>query len=125
LLLITFINGVSSLNYNIFPKIFGGNTANTILYSIDVWNDYLAFAGDTSDGSITGINSQIPYLAVSSISISGKYYWIKALSLKTGTFGSVIFSTDGALLIAHGHNHNSDFITIFNATTGNIISARS
>jgi hypothetical protein len=51
-----------------------------------VYNDYLALAGDTWDNSLTGITTslRIPYLALSSISTAGKYYWAKALSLKTG-----------------------------------------
>ena len=70
---------------NSFPKIFGGNSASTYLYHIDVFNDYLALAGDTYDNSLTGTLSNIPYLALTSISTGGKYYWAKALPLKTGT----------------------------------------
>ena len=70
---------------NSFPKIFGGNSASTYLYHIDVFNDYLALAGDTWDNSLTGITGfYIPYLALTSISTGGKYYWAKALSLKLG-----------------------------------------
>jgi hypothetical protein len=70
---------------NSFPKIFGGNSGQTYLYQIDAFNDYLALAGDTYDTSLTGISSRIPYLALASISGGGKYYWAKALSLKTAT----------------------------------------
>ena len=72
---------------NSFPKIFGGYSANTFLYHIDVYNDYLALAGYTSDNTLTGITTTylIPYLALTSISTGGKYYWAKALSLKIDT----------------------------------------
>jgi hypothetical protein len=70
---------------NSFPKIFGGSSSHTYLYHIDVFNDYLALAGDTWDNSLTGISSFIPYLALTSISTGGKYYWAKALTSKTGT----------------------------------------
>jgi hypothetical protein len=56
-----------------------------ILKQIDAYNDYLALAGNTNDNSLTGITSYIPYLALASISGGGKYYWAKALSLKTDT----------------------------------------
>jgi hypothetical protein len=47
----------------------------------------LAIAGYTLDNSLTGIITtlNIPYLALASISGGGKYYWAKALSLKTTT----------------------------------------
>ena len=62
---------------------------------------------------------------MSSISIAGKYYWIKALPLKAWhTFSGIQFSPDGALLIAHSGGF-SNFIVIFNSSNGNIISARS
>jgi hypothetical protein len=72
---------------NSFPKIFGGSSDFTALVQIDVYNDYLALAGRTNDNTLTGIitTSYIPYLALTSISTGGKYYWAKALSLKTGT----------------------------------------
>jgi hypothetical protein len=68
---------------NSFPKIFGGSSRDTYLYHIDVFNDYLALAGPTWDNSLTGKTSSIPYLALTSISTGGKYYWAKALSSKT------------------------------------------
>jgi hypothetical protein len=75
----------SATTCNSFPKIFGGSSSNTYLIQIDVFNDYLALAGDTTDNSLTGISSAIPYLALTSISTGGKYYWAKALSLKIDT----------------------------------------
>jgi hypothetical protein len=73
---------------NSFPKIFGGSSRDTYLYHIDAFNDYLALAGVTFDNDLTGIitSNFIPYLALASISGGGKYYWAKALSLKTNTF---------------------------------------
>jgi hypothetical protein len=70
---------------NSFPKIFGGGSGFTELYHIDVFNDYLALAGHTWDNLLTGKSSAIPYLALTSVSTGGKYYWAKALSSKTGT----------------------------------------
>ena len=72
----------SSTPCNSFPKIFGGGSGDTYLRHIDVFNDYLALAGYTDDYTLTGIFSTIPYLALTSISTAGKYYWAKALSLK-------------------------------------------
>jgi hypothetical protein len=62
---------------NSFPKIFGGSSHHTFLNHIDVFNDYLALAGSTYDKTLTGIipTSIIPYLALTSISTGGKYYW--------------------------------------------------
>jgi len=83
LLAISFIGVVqSTTTCNSFPKIFGGNSGHTYPRHIDVKNDYLALAGHTYDNSITGINttSYIPYLALTSISTGGKYYWAKVLS---------------------------------------------
>jgi hypothetical protein len=70
---------------NSFPKIFGSSYGATFLRHIDAFDDYLALAGDTNDNGLTGITSAIPYLALASISRGGKYYWAKALSLKTTT----------------------------------------
>jgi hypothetical protein len=94
------------------------------LYQIDVFNDYLAMAGRTSDNSLTGILNWIPYIALKSISVGGKIYWTKAFSLKTGqSISGVQFSTDGALLIAHSLESNC-FIVVINVSSGNILSAR-
>jgi len=84
LLAISFIGVVQSTTCNSFPKIFGGSSSHTYLNHIDVYNDYLALAGHTFDNYLTGITttSYIPYLALTSISTGGKYYWAKALSLK-------------------------------------------
>ena len=112
---------------NSFPKIFGGNSADSYLWHIDVYNDYLAMGGSTSDNSITGITSStfIPYVALQSISTGGKFYWAKALSLKTGNYiAGVQFSTDGALLIVYSYSYSS-FIVVFSVTSGNVLSARS
>ena len=54
------------------------------MVQIDVFNDYLAMAGDTYDNSLTGISGRIPFVALQSISSAGKYYWEKAFSLKKG-----------------------------------------
>jgi hypothetical protein len=87
LLLISFIRPTQSntnTTCNSFPKIFGGNTGDSNIFHIDVYNDYLALAGSTYDNSLTGKTtfSPIPYLALTSISKGGKYYWAKALSLR-------------------------------------------
>ena len=83
LLLISFVGATGSTTCSSFPKIFGGSTYNTFLHYIDVYNDYLALTGDTYDSSLAGISSGIPYLALASISTGGKYYWAKALTLKS------------------------------------------
>jgi hypothetical protein len=56
------------------------------LYHIDVYNDYLAIAGNTYDNSLTGITASdyIPYVALLSISTALKTYWAIAFSLKIG-----------------------------------------
>jgi hypothetical protein len=68
---------------NSFPKIFGGSNEETFLRQIDVFNDFLAIAGNTWDNSLTGITSSIPFVVLQSISVCGKIYWAKAFSLKT------------------------------------------
>ena len=85
------INSVKSTTCNNFPKIFGGGSGSTNLFQIDVYNDYLAMAGSTTDLSLSGKSEStyIPYLALSSISTGGKYYWAKAVSLKGGYFHGV------------------------------------
>jgi hypothetical protein len=85
LILLLFIHQSDTTSCNSFPKIFGGSYGSTYLNQIDVYNDYLAFAGFTYDSSLTGfsISSDIPYIALSSIASSGKYYWAKAFSLVT------------------------------------------
>jgi hypothetical protein len=81
----SFIRPAQSATCNSFPEIFGGSSGDTYLIQIDVYNDYLALAGNSQDNTLTGISSDIPYLALTSISTGGKYYWAKALSSKTGT----------------------------------------
>ena len=83
------IHPVESVPCNSFPKIFGGSSGHTYLRHIDVFNDYLALAGRTYDTSLVGTDSGIPYLALTSISTGGKYYWAKAFTLKTNYFGGV------------------------------------
>jgi hypothetical protein len=63
---------------NSFPKIFGGSQAGSYLYQIDVFNDYLAMGGFTFDNTLTGLSSSRSYVALQSISVSGKIYWAKA-----------------------------------------------
>ena len=89
LLQISWICVVQSTTCNSFPKIFGGSSGGTWVYHIDIYNDYLALAGNTNDYSYTGINGHIPLLALASISTGGKYYWAKGLSLKSGKFYGV------------------------------------
>ena len=54
LLLLSFICTVQSTTCNSFPKIFGGSSGSTLLYHIDVYNDYLALAGGTKDNFLAG-----------------------------------------------------------------------
>ena len=82
-------------------------------------------AGDTTANSLTGSYSRIPYIALQSISIGGFIFWAKAFSSKAWqSMTGVQFSTDGALLIAHGYS-NSNFIVVIDVSSGNILSARS
>jgi hypothetical protein len=55
-LVFSLINSVESATCNNFPKIFGGSSSSSILYQIDVYNDYLAMAGVTYDSTLTGIS---------------------------------------------------------------------
>jgi hypothetical protein len=90
---------------NSFPKIFGG-AGNTYLLHIDVFADYLAMVGYTSDTTLTtGLSSaDRPFIAVTSVATPDYYYWAKVHSLKTSTsFEGVQFSTDGTLLITHSY----------------------
>jgi hypothetical protein len=61
---------------------FGGSQGYTHVYQIDVFDDYLAMAGDTLDNSLLGLNTQypMPYVALHSISTAAKIYWAKAFS---------------------------------------------
>jgi hypothetical protein len=56
-LVFSLINPVKSAACNNFPKIFGGSSGTTYLLHIDIFNDYLALAGGTSDISLTGTSS--------------------------------------------------------------------
>ena len=80
------IHPVESAACNSFPKIFGGSSDNTYLRHIDIFNDYLALGGVICDNTLTGTSGCYPYLALSSISTGGKYYWAKVLSLKTSSY---------------------------------------
>ena len=78
------ISTVESTTCNSFPKMFGGTYSSTYVHHIDVFNDYLALGGQTCDNTLTGTSGCIPYLALSSISTGGKYYWAKAWTSKGG-----------------------------------------
>ena len=79
LLLASLITSAHSTNCDVFPKIFGGSSGSTYLNHIDVFNDYLALAGYTNDKSISISTYNYPYVALTSISTAGKYYWGKVL----------------------------------------------
>ena len=86
LVLLSLAGAVKSTTCNSFPKIFGGSVADTGLYHIDVYNDYMALVGNTWDSTISTVASSLmQYLALTSISTGGKYYWAKVLSLKTNS----------------------------------------
>jgi hypothetical protein len=113
---------------NSFPKIFGGSEEHSYLWQIDVYNDYLAMTGEINDNSVTGMLTPIPvpYIALHSISVGGKFYWAKAFLLKMHqSIAGVQFSTDGALLIAHSKYSISSFIVVMDVSSGNVLSARS
>ncbi len=50
-----------------------------------MFGDFLAQGGATTDSSLTGSLSQLPYVATMSISTALKYYWAK-------TFPSKVYS---------------------------------
>ncbi len=92
--------------------------------------DYLAMVGYTRDTTLaTGLTSgtYYPFIAVTSVAIPDKYYWAKVLSIKGGTtFRGVQFSNDGAILIAHSYfSTTNEYIVIFNAAIGAVLSTRS
>jgi hypothetical protein len=109
---------------NSFPKIFGGSSGNSYLYQIDVFKDYLAMGGLTWDNQLKGLLNGGSYVALHSISVTGKIYWAKAFESKWSDINGVQFSTDGALLIVHGSSYLNSFIAVINTSTGNILSAR-
>jgi hypothetical protein len=81
LLFLLFLFGaVKSTTCNSFPKIFGSAYGESALYHIDVYNDYLALAGGFYDYYIFYNYNYWPYLALSSISTGGKYYYAKVLT---------------------------------------------
>jgi hypothetical protein len=109
---------------NAFPLVFGANSGHSYLNQIDIYGDYLALAGDTNDQELTGSTSQLPYIAMMSMSISNYFYWAKAFPQEpASTMAGVQFSSDGTILIAHGSSISS-FILIFNASTGIVKSSR-
>jgi hypothetical protein len=86
--------------------------------------------GHTYDRTLTpaGLSngSRYPLIAVTSVAIPDTYYWAKVLSLKRlSLFYGVQFSNDGALLIAHSAYITNEYIVIFKAETGAVVSARS
>jgi hypothetical protein len=81
LLITSKVAGQSTTPCNSFPKIFGGSLNVTFSLQIDIYNDYLAFGGDTYDTGLSGKAGSTPYLALSSISTGGKYYWANAFTL--------------------------------------------
>jgi hypothetical protein len=86
-MIISFFHSAQSAACNNFPKILGGNLSYTLLYNIDVFDNFIALAGGSYDTTLfTGISSLnlSPYLALTSISTGAKYYWVKALKLKPG-----------------------------------------
>jgi hypothetical protein len=86
ILILAFSLIISSLDAapscNSFPKFFGGSSADTGVYSIDVFNDYLAFGGESFDLSLTvsANGATFSYITLASISMSTKYYWSKVFS---------------------------------------------
>ncbi len=84
LLLISLISKIHSQSTpcNSFPKIFGGSSSPTNLLQLDVFNDYMAIAGNTVDSSLVGfsITGYVPFLALLSVSKGGFYHWAKALT---------------------------------------------
>ena len=84
--------------------------------------------GEINDNSVTGMLTPIPvpYIALHSISVGGKFYWAKAFLLKMHqSIAGVQFSTDGALLIAHSKYSISSIIVVMDVSSGNVLSARS
>jgi hypothetical protein len=88
----------------------------------------LALAGSTHDVSLTGLSFYtyyVPYIAVSSISGAGKYYWAKSFNSHPDLFiAGVQFSSDGALLIAHSRRLVINFIVTIDVISGSVLSAR-
>jgi hypothetical protein len=64
---------------NSFPKIFGGSSGFTLVYQIDVFDDYLAFAGGSYAFDLTQAFPLVPYITLTSISMN-KYFWSKAFN---------------------------------------------
>ncbi len=64
---------------NSFPKILGGNSGDSIVHQIDVFEDYIAYAGGTNDATLANIVTNVPYIILSSISMN-YYYWTKVFA---------------------------------------------
>jgi hypothetical protein len=125
ILLVAYFSPVSGTSCNRYPKILGANLGDTYIYHIDIYAalDRMALGGGTSDSSLTGSASYLPYVVVRSIA-NPDVTWAKAISGKAGAdIYGVIFSTDGALLIAHSYS-STGFIVVFNGATGAVVSSR-
>ena len=75
-------NFLESVPCNSFPKIFGANAGHSLLSQIDVNGDYVAMGGETNDKTLTGSTSNLPYVAMMSVSAGSYFYWAKAFSAK-------------------------------------------
>ena len=121
---IRFLPSAAQVPCNSFPKIFGGSLNDTFVGQIDVFDDYLAFYGITYDLSLTSFNNQIPYIALTSISLN-MYYWAKAWDqIVSNSYAALQFSSDGAFLIAHTRGSSPTGIIVFDVNSGKVISAR-
>lgn len=73
-----------------------------MIYSIDVFNDYLAFAGESNDNALTR-SSKPPIIGVIIISLPGtQFKWAKAYD-GTGVWKKsdcLSYSQDGTLIAA-------------------------
>ncbi len=113
---------------NSFPKIIGGSGGNTFVYNFDVFADYIALCGRTHDISIAPAvpaGNYLPFIALTSVNIPDKYYWIKVMSLNINKYcNGIQFSNDGNLLIINVFSSASSIVAI-KVGTGEVLSARS
>ncbi len=116
-LVIISISPALSISCNSFPKIFGGSSSNSIIFHLDVFDDYLAFGGDTNDNYLAGFtfSGWVPYVIVTSVQSHGKYYMAKTFNKRYVSIHGVQFSRDGSLLIVHGE---FNLIIVFKVSTG-------